>query len=176
MNMSLDGYCDHTEMNADDEIHKHYTELLRNSAAIVYGRKTFELMEFWPPLVKQPSGNKAMDEFAVVMDDIPKVVFSRTLTAVDWETARLATRDLAEEIADLRAQENGDVLVGSPSLIVALTRLKMIDEYQVAVQPVVIGRGLTLFKDIEERVDLNLIRTKTFTCGAVLLYYQPAYN
>lgn len=174
MNMTLDGYCDHTVMTADDEIHEHYAELLRNSGAAIYGRKTYQLMEFWPTLLKNPSGNKAMDDFAVAMDNIPKIVFSRTLKDLDWPTARLAKRDLKEEVLDLKQQETSPVVVGSPGLIAQATRLGLIDEYQLSVHPTVVGSGLTLFKDIKDRVDLKLINTKTFACGAVTLYYEPA--
>lgn len=173
MNMTLDGYCDHTVMSADDEIHDHYTELLRNSSAALYGRKTFQLMEFWPTLVKDPSGNKAMDDFAVVMDNIPKIVFSRTLKDLEWPTARLATKDLEDEVLDLKQQPGKPALVGSPGLIAELTRLGLVDEYQLSVHPAIVGSGLTLFKDITDRVDLKLINTKTFDCGAVTLYYEP---
>src|SRR3954468_22445625 len=96
INMTLDGFCDHTSMIADSEIHQHYNELLRNAGTLLYGRITYQLMEYWPTVVKNPTGNKAMDEFAVTMDNIPKVVFSRTLKNVEWETARLAKRDLKE--------------------------------------------------------------------------------
>jgi len=174
MNMTLDGYCDHTVMTADDEIHDHYTELLRNSGAALYGRKTYQLMEFWPTLLENPSGNKAMDDFAVAMDNIPKIVFSRTMKELDWPTAKLATRELEEEVLDLKREEGKPVLVGSPGLIAQLTRLALIDEYQLSVHPTVVGSGLTLFKDITDRVDLKLINTKTFDCGAVTLYYEPA--
>jgi dihydrofolate reductase len=174
MNMTLDGYCDHTAMGADDEIHEHYSNLLRDADAIIYGRKTYQLMEFWPPLVKNPSGNKATDEFAVVMDNIPKIVFSRTLKDLEWPTARLAKQGLKEEVLELKHQASKPVLVGSPSLIVALTQLGLIDEYQLSVHPTVVGKGLPLFGRISDRVDLNLLKTKIFGCGAILLYYEPA--
>lgn len=172
MNMTLDGYCDHTAMIADEEIHQHYTELLRNAGAVLYGRITYQLMEFWPPLVKDPSGNKAMDEFALAIDNIPKIVFSRTLKTLDWKTARLATRDLPEEISALREEPGQDIFVGSPGLIAACTRLGLIDEYQLNIQPTIAGSGLTLFKDISHRTDLKLVKTKTFACGAVTFYYE----
>lgn len=176
MNMTIDGYCDHTSMSADDEVHEHYTELLRDSGAALYGRKTFQLMEFWPPLVKNPTGNKAMDEFAVAMDSIPKIVFSRTLKELDWPTARLATRELNEEVLDLKRQEGKPVLVGSPGLISQLTRSSLIDEYQISIHPRVVGGGLTLFKGITDPVDLKLSKTKTFDCGAVTLYYEAKWH
>ncbi len=173
MNMTLDGFCDHTAMSADDEIHEHYRELLDNAGTALYGRKTFQLMEYWRSVLENPTGNKSMDDFAVSMDRIPKIVFSRTLKEIEWNTAKLATRDLKEEVLELRQQAVEDILVGSPSLIVALTQLGLIDEYQLGVHPTLVGSGLPLFKNITDRVDLKLLKTKTFGCGAVMLYYEP---
>ena len=172
MNMTLDGFCNHTAMIADDEIHQHYSELLRSAGTLLYGRITYQLMEYWPTVLKNPTGNKSMDEFAEVIDKIPKIVFSRTLKNVEWKTARLAKRDLKEEVLELRQEEGKDILVGSPGLIVALSQLNLIDEYQLGVQPTVLGSGLPLFKNIRDRIDLKLIKTKTFGCGAVMLYYK----
>ena len=171
MNMTLDGYCDHTAMSADDEIHQHYEELLSDAGAILYGRITYQLMEYWRSVVENPTGSKAMDDFAVTMDNIPKIVFSRTLEDVEWETARLATKDLKEEVLELKQQEGKDILVGSPSLIVACAQLGLIDEFQLGIHPAVVGSGLPLFKNITDRIDLKLLKTKTFGCGAVIHYY-----
>ena len=172
MNMTLDGFCNHTAMIADDEIHQHYSELLRSAGTLLYGRITYQLMEYWPTVLKNPTGNKSMNEFAEVIDKIPKIVFSRTLKNVEWKTARLAKRDLKEEVLELRQEAGKDILVGSPSLIVALSQLELIDEYQLGVQPTVLGSGLPLFKDIRDRIDLKLLKTKTFGGGAVMLYYE----
>lgn len=173
MNMTLDGFCDHTSMSADDEIHQHYDELLKSAGVALYGRKTYQLMEYWRSVVENPTGNKATDDFAATMDNIPKIVFSRTLKDVDWKTARFATKDLEVEVAELRQQPGKDILVGSPSLIVALTQLGLIDEYQLGLHPTVAGSGLPLFKNITDRIDLKLLKTKTFDCGAITLYYEP---
>ena len=176
MNMTLDGFCDHTAMIADDEIHQHYSDLLRSGGTVIYGRITYQLMEYWRSVVENPTGNRSTDEFAVTMDNIPKLVFSRTLKDVDWKTAKLAKSDLKEEVLELKRQAGKDILVGSPSLIVALTQLGLIDEYQLGVQPTVVGSGLPLFKNITDRVDLKLLKTKTFGCGAVIHYYQTTKN
>jgi dihydrofolate reductase len=174
INTTLDGFCDHTAVNADEELHQHYADLLRNAEAILYGRITFQLMEYWPTVVNNPTGNKATDEFAVIMDKIPKIVFSRTLKTLEWSTARLATGSLQEEATALKQQPGKDILVGSPSLIVALTQLDLIDEYQLCIHPVIAGTGLPLFKDLHHRVDLKLLKTKTFASGAKVLYYEPS--
>lgn len=173
INMTLDGFCDHTLIAPDDEIHQHYTDLLKTADIILYGRITYQLMEYWRPLVANPTGNASMDEFAVVMDDITKIVFSRTLKQVDWESAKLTVRNIEEEALALKQESGKDILVGSPSLIVALAKLNLIDEYQICVHPVIAGNGLPLFKNISERIDLKFIKNKIFSGGAVILYYEP---
>lgn len=174
INMTLDGFCDHTEVIADEEIHQHYTALLSSAGIILYGRITYQLMEYWIPFVKNPGGIKSMDEFAVTIDNIPKIVFSNTLENVEWKTAKLAKRDIKEEVIELKQQTGKDILVGSPSLIVALTNLSLIDEWQLCIHPIILGSGSkTLLKNINDRTNLNLLKTKTFSCGAIVLYYEP---
>ncbi len=174
INMTLDGFCNHTAMIADEEIHQHYSELLNNAGTLIYGRITYQLMEsYWPSVVKNPTGKKPMDEFAVAIDNISKIVFSRTLKNVDWRNTELKREVIKEEVLELKQQVGKNILVGSPSLIVALTQLDLIDEYQLGVQPIVLGSGLPLFKNIMDRFDLKLLKTKTFGCGAVMLYYEP---
>ena len=175
MNVTLDGFCDHTAMIADDEIHEHYNELLSDTGTLIYGRITYQLMEsYWPSVVKNPTGNKPTDEFAVIIDNISKIVFSRTLKKVDWKNTELKKEVIKEEVLELKQQAGKNILVGSPGLIVALTQLDLIDEYQLGVQPTIIGTGLPLFKNISDIVDLKLLKTKTFGCGAIMLYYKLA--
>ncbi len=173
MNMTIDGICDHTAGIANDELHQHYTDLLSNSGTILYGRITFQLMEYWQTVLKDPTGDKSTDEFAVAIDRIPKIVFSHTLDHVEWESTIVAKRDLKGEVLELKQQLGKDILVGSPSLIVSLTELHLIDEYQLCIHPVIAGNGLSLFKNISDRTVLKLIKTKTFDYGAVTLYYEP---
>lgn len=173
INMTLDGVCDHTAVNPDDEVHDHYTALLSSGDTILYGRTTFQLMEYWREVLENPTGNKATDDFAVIMDSISKVVFSRTLDTVDWKTARLATKSLDEEIRELKQLPGKDLFVGSPGLIVQAMNLGLVDELQLMIHPVIAGKGMQLFKDIHERIELKLVKTKTFGCGAVILYYEP---
>ena len=172
MNMTLDGFCNHEAGIADDEIHKHYNELLGNAGTLLYGRITYQLMEsYWPTVVINPTGNKPMDEFAVLIDNISKIVYSRTLQNVVWKNTTLKKEVIKEEILELKQQAGRNIVVGSPSLIVALTQFDLIDEYQLGVQPIVLGKGLPLFKNVKERVNLRLLKTKTFGCGVVMLYY-----
>ena len=177
MNMTLDGFCDHTAGIPDDEIHEHYNQLLSNADDLLYGRITYQLMEsYWPTIVKNPTGNKATDEFGILIDNIPKIVFSRTLKKVDWKNTTLKGEIIKDEIVELKQSQNGgskNMIVGSPGLIVALMQLDLIDEYQLCVHPIILGRGLRLFNNINDRINLKLLKTKTFACGAVILYYEP---
>jgi dihydrofolate reductase len=181
INMTLDGFCDHTVIIPDEEIHQHYADLLNSADTVLYGRITYQLMEYWPTVLKNPTGDKSTDEFAVAIDNITKIVFSHTLTnddpiTIGWKSARLAKRDLEEEVLELKQSRNygsKDIFVCSPSLIVACTKLNLIDEYQLCVHPVIAGSGLPLFKNISEKITLKLVKTKTFGSGAVTLYYEP---
>ena len=171
--MTLDGFCDHTAGIPDEEIHQHYAELLSNADAILYGRITYQLMQYWQTLVKNPSGEKSMDDFAMAIDKIPKIVFSHTLKNTEWESAKLANRAIEEEVLELKQQSGKDIFVGSRSLIIQLMKLNLIDEFQLCVHPVIAGKGLPLFENINDRTIFKLIKTKTFSGGAVILYYEP---
>ncbi|MVN20515.1 dihydrofolate reductase family protein [Mucilaginibacter arboris] len=173
INMTLDGFCDHTAIIPDEEIHQHYADLLSNADTILYGRITYQLMEYWRTLAKSPSGEKSMDDFAVVMDGIPKIVFSHTLKSVEWQSAKLSAQPVEELVLELKQQLGKDILVGSRSLIIQLMKLNLIDEYQLCVHPVVAGSGLLLFENIDGRTVFKLTKTKTFSSGAVTLYYEP---
>lgn len=173
INMTLDGFCDHTAILPDEEIHQHYTELLREGDAILYGRITYQLMQYWQTLIKNPSGEKSMDDFAMAIDKIPKIVFSNTLKNTDWDSAKLSNQPIEEEVLELKQQSGAAIFVGSRSLIIQLMRLNLIDEYQFCVHPVIAGGGLPLFENMNDRAVFKLIKTKTFSGGAVILYYEP---
>ena len=173
INMTLDGFCDHTAGIPDDEVHQHYTDLLSNADTILYGRITYQLMEYWRTLLENPSDEKSMNDFAIAIDKISKIVFSHTLKNVEWESAKLANRDIEEEVLELKQQSGKDIFVGSRSLIIQLMKLNLIDEYQLCIHPVIAGTGLPLFENIKDRTVLKLIKTKTFSGGAVTLYYEP---
>lgn len=171
--MTIDGFCDHTAGIPDEEIHQHYTELLGRGDAILYGRTTYQLMEFWRTLLKNPSTEKSMNDFAAAINKIQKIVFSRTIKNVEWESATLAKRELKEEVMELKQQSGKDIFVGSRSLIIQLINLGLIDEFQLCIHPVVAGKGLPLFENINDRTIFKLVKNKTFQNGAIILYYQP---
>ena len=173
INMTIDGVCDHTVGLPDEEIHQHYTDLLDNAGLILYGRITYQLMQFWQTLLKNPSGEKSMDDFAIAIDKIPKIVFSHTMKNTGWDSAKLADQPIEQEVLALQRQPGKDILVGSRSLIMQLMKLNLIDEFQLCVHPVVAGSGMPLFETMNDRTVFKLAKTKTFGGGAVTLYYEP---
>jgi dihydrofolate reductase len=172
INLTVDGFCDHTVLSSDEEIHQHYTELLNGADTILYGRITYQLMQYWQTLIKEPSGEKSMDDFARAIDKIPKIVFSHTLKNPEWNSAKLANQSIEEVVLELKQKAGKDILVGSRSLIVQLTNLNLIDEYQLCVHPIIVGKGLPLFEKINDRTVLKLLKTEIFNSGAILLYYK----
>ncbi len=172
-NTTIDGNCDHTAGIADQELHQHYADLLDNAGVLLYGRTTYQLMQYWQTLLKNPSGEKASDDFAKAIDKIPKIVFSYTLKSTDWETAELATNHIEVVIKELKQQSGKNIFIGSRSLIIQLMNLNLIDELQLCIQPVVAGKGLSLFENINDRTIFKLKKTKNFINGAIILYYEP---
>jgi dihydrofolate reductase len=173
INMSLDGYCDHDKMVADEEIHDHYTNLLGTGDIILYGRKTYELMEFWPPFLKNPSGQRSLDEFAIAINRIPKLVFSNTLKKLNWNTANLAQKNLEEEVNALKKENGKRIFVGSRSLMVQLLNLNLLEELQLCIHPVLLDKGLRLFDGLTHKQSLRQTNIQQFThSGAMIACYD----
>ena len=173
INMTLDGFFDHTAGIPDDEIHQHYTGLLDSADTVLYGRITYQLMEYWRTILDEPSDKKSMNDFAVAIDKIQKIVFSHTLKDVDWASAVLSDQSLEAKVLELKHQSGGDILVGSRSLIIQLMNLNLIDELQLCIHSVVSGGKLPLFENVNDRILLKLIKTKTISSNGVVLYYEP---
>jgi dihydrofolate reductase len=172
-NMTLDGVCDHTTGIADEGLHQHYSDLVDNAGVILYGRTTYQLMQFWQTLLQNPSGKKSMDDFAISIDKIQKLVFSNTLIDTGWKSAELAKSSLDEEVLELKQQAGKDILIGSRSLIIQLLNSNLIDELQICIHPIIEGKGLLLFDKITDRIMLKLIKTKSLSSGATVFYYEP---
>jgi len=175
-NMTLDGICDHTAGIADEGLHRHYAELIENGSIIFYGRTTYQLMQYWQELLKNPSGETSMDSFAITIDKIQKLVFSNTLQETGWDSAELANKPLIEEVTDRRKQSGKSILIGSRSLIIQLLNENLIDELQICIHPVIEGKGLVLFDQIKKKIALKLIKTKSLHSGATVFYYEPLRN
>jgi dihydrofolate reductase len=177
MSVSLDGFIegpdrDITWHEVDEEVHHHFNERLGAMSAFLDGRVTYELMAaFWPTADDDPDAPPPVAEFARIWRGMPKIVFSRTLERADWNTEVVHEVD-PDEIRKLKAQPGGDMAVGGADLAATFTRLGLIDEYSLYVNPVVLGAGTPLFAPTEKKVPLQLAETRQFTNGVVLLRYE----
>jgi dihydrofolate reductase len=138
---------------------------------LVFGRITYELMQsYWPT----PGAVRNDPLMAERMNNLPKVVFSRTLNEVSWNNTKLVKDGLEAEIRSLKIEPGPDIaILGSGSIVLQLTRAGLIDEYQFVVVPVVLGAGRTMFDGLKEKLTLKRTKTRTFGNGNVLLCYEP---
>ena len=175
INITADGYCNHTDMIADDELHKYFTRLLRNASLLLYGRITYQLMvPYWPDVARNQSDTETVNEFARVFDSLDMVVFSTTLKHVEGNKTRIVRANIAEEVLALKQQPGKDICVGSLSIASQLSERGLIDEYHFVVHPVVAGKGPRLFETVkpQDRIQLDLIGSETFQSGVVALHYR----
>ena len=173
---SLDGYIEgpHREIDwhmVDEELHSHFNQQLRGMGAFLDGRVSYELMAgFWPTADQDPDAPPTMAEFAGIWREMPKIVYSRTLERADWNTT--VVRDVVvDDVLELKAQPGGDMALGGANLADSFRRLGLIDEYWIYIHPVLIGGGTPLFKAADHRTPLQLVDTRRFGNGVVLLRY-----
>jgi dihydrofolate reductase len=170
---SLDGFFETPDKKldwvvTDAEFFDYAKAMLRSADTLLFGRATYEHMaNYWP--------TAPAEEVADKMNNLPKLVFSRTLQKVEWNNSRLAKENPPEEVSKLKKQPGHDMVVlGSATVASSLLEAGLVDEYRVILQPVLIGKGNFLFKDITERIQLKLISARTFGSGVVLLSYRKA--
>jgi len=139
--------------------------------ALLFGRVTYEMMaSFWPT----PAAMESMPAVAEGMNNMPKVVFSRTLEKAPWKNTKVVKGDVAAEVRKMRKESGpGMAILGSGSIVSQLAQAGLIDEFQIVVNPVVLGRGRTLFDGVKGKLPLKLIKTRAFANGNVVLYYEP---
>jgi dihydrofolate reductase len=175
INLTLDGCCDHTKFNPADDLLEHYTHLLRDDAGLlVYGRKTYQLMvPYWPDIAKSQSETKADIEFAQTFVSKKKIVFSRSLASAEDENTRIVRTNLRDEILKLKQEPGKSILVGGVDVPSQLMELGLIDEYRIAVMPIIVGEGRRLFEGVNlpEKLKLKLVESKIFKSGSVALRY-----
>jgi dihydrofolate reductase len=171
--MSLDGFFEgpNHELDwfvVDQEFFEYARDMLRGVDTILFGRKTYQHMaDYWP--------SAPAEEIADQMNNLPKIVFSRTLESAEWQNSTLVKNDAVAEISKLKQLPGKDmVILGSASLASFLLQQGLIDEYRVILNPVLLGSGRPLFQDVKQRLRLKLSRTKLFGSGVVVLYYQSA--
>ncbi len=173
INVTLDGCCDHRAILADEQLHRHASEILQQADALLFGRVTYEMMEAaWRPPA-QPGARPAwMEPFARTIDAARKYVVSSTLDRVDWN-AELVRGDLGKAVQRLKREPGSGLLVGGVKLPLALAELGLIDEYELVVHPRLAGHGPTLFAGLSKPLDLKLVGRLEFGSGAVALRYEP---
>ena len=173
INVSLDGFADHTAtVGPDDELHKFFSDLLDETEVALFGRVTYQLMEsYWPHAHKDPKATKGMLEFADKFNAVPKVVFSRTLQEANWNNTRLVRENMIEEVVNLKGRTRKNILLGGISICQEFIRLGIVDEYWIALHPVLVGKGRRLIDGLNNRANLKLLETRTFRLGVVALHY-----
>ncbi len=176
MSVSLDGFVETPKrsldwVRVDEEFHRVFNDEARAMSAFLYGRRMYELMSaYWPTAAIQPSVTPVEVEFARIWTATPKVVFSRTLEEVSWNS-RLVRDGAVEEVTRLKAQPGFDMDVGGPTLASAFIRAGLVDEYRLALHPVVLGGGTPFIPRLDDRLDLRLLEVRTFQSGVVYLRY-----
>ena len=181
--MSVDGYIagtngelDWMEWNWDDKLKQYVTDLTEPVDCIILGRKLAEgFIPYWTAVASDPddpqftAGRKFTDTY--------KVVFTKTLDNSPWNNTGLAKGGLAEEITGLKEQNGKDIIVyGGASFVSELIRYGLIDEYHLFINPTAIGNGLTIFRALDSKLNLRLVKATTFDCGIVVLHYEPKRN
>jgi dihydrofolate reductase len=176
MGVSLDGFIagrgGEIDWSApDEELHRFHNQQARETGAHLLGKRLYEEMRYWDTADQNPSLPDYALEFAHIWKDAPKIVFSRTLEEVEGN-ARLVRDDAGEEVARLKEQAGEDLSVGGAGLASSLIKLGLVDEYRLFVSPVVLGGGTPFFPALDERIDLELVETRTFGSRVVYVRYQ----
>jgi dihydrofolate reductase len=176
MSVSVDGYIeapggDLSWQLVDDEVHQHFNDVLSQMGGFLSGRRTYTLMaDFWPTADQDPDNAGPVAQFAGIWRDMPKTVYSRTLQHADWNTA--VVRDVEPEaVRRLASTTPGDLALGGAEVASAFLEHGLVDEARLYVHPVVLGAGTALFAPNGPGATLDLLETRTFGNGVVLLHY-----
>ena len=176
MGVSLDGFIAGPDGEIDwsapdEELHRFHNQQTRELGAHLCGRRLYEVMLYWETAGENTSAAEHELEFARIWKQLPKIVFSTTLETVEGN-ARLVRDGVAEEVARLKEQSDKDVAVGGAGLASTLIKLGLVDDYRLFVNPVVLGGGTRYFPALEDRIDLELVETRTFGSRVVYVRYR----
>jgi dihydrofolate reductase len=180
MNITLDGFVSGSDSELDwhfqswnEEMAQSLTQQLNKADTILLGRITYKAMAaYWPTSTCDPFFPREDIAFAEMMNGYSKIVFSKTLKKTHWNNSRLIKGNIEYEIAQLKHQQGKDIIIyGSNQLVSALVEFGLIDECQVWIHPVILGNGKPLFKNLHEKLDMKLLKIKTFRSGVVMLNY-----
>ncbi|MCE9598852.1 MAG: dihydrofolate reductase family protein [Spirochaetia bacterium] len=179
MHVSLDGYVAGIDgaldwISFDGELQEKADEIVRNVGSPMYGRVTYQMMEnYWPTVLKNPDSSKREVEHANWVENVQKIVFSKTLQKAEWNNTLLIKDNIPEELSKLKQQPGKDLVIfGSPSLSHYLMSLNLIDAYQLTINPVLLGKGIPLFKNIENKTPLKLAHSDKLKSGVLVNYYE----
>jgi dihydrofolate reductase len=178
MGVSLDGFIAGPDGEIDwsapdEELHRFHNRQTRELGGHLCGRRLYEVMRYWETAEEDPSLPEHELEFARIWKDTPKIVFSKTLEKVEGN-ARLVRDGVAEEVAKLREQPGKDLAVGGAALASTLMKLGLIDECRLFLSPVLLGGGTPYFPALDERINLELVETRTFGSRVVYVRYRRA--
>jgi dihydrofolate reductase len=178
LNVSLDGFADHTvAVVADDELHDFAREMLERADTVALGRVTYELLAaYWPDARNDRRATPGMLRFADQINAARKVVFSKSLKNVYWPNSRLITDDAVSEVRRMRQEVGRDIAIGGLKLTRALLQQGLIDEFCLMVQPVVMGRGRRLFEGDPNPKEFRLVETQQLRSGVVVLRYDTGMD
>ena len=182
MHLSLDGFAAGPNgeldwISYDTELEQYAEEIVSTVGAALYGRVTYHMMEYWRTVLTNPAATKHEIDHAHWIENIPKIVFSKSLDKVEWNNTRLIKDNIAAEILKLKQQPGKDLVIfGSPSLAQTFMQLDLIDAYQLTVNPVVLGSGIPLFNQIKDKIKLKLLASRTLSSGVLGLHYETLRN
>jgi dihydrofolate reductase len=176
--VTLDGFIEGPQreldwVNADDELHDFYTDLLRTGDLVLFGRVTYELMvNYWPMAPTDPKASESMKRFANTLNPLRKLVYSKTLNSVGWNSQVVETFN-PKDILELKSQTGKNILLsGGATMAQAFFNNGLVDEYIPVIQPVVIGSGKALFGGLEKSLNLSFLSSQRFRSGAVAIRYK----
>jgi dihydrofolate reductase len=185
MTLSIDGYFEGPNHDlswhlVDDDFNRYAIEQLKETDLIIFGRRTYQLMEAsWPKAAEDPTTSQDNVEIARLIDHTNKIVFSKTLDKViekeNWRNIQLRHDFNPDEIRGLKEQTGKSISVGGSEMALSFIRAGLIDEYRFMIAPVVLGAGTKIFEGLVNRLDLKLIKTREFDSGNVLLCYEPLH-
>ncbi|ODQ94031.1 dihydrofolate reductase family protein [Mycolicibacterium holsaticum] len=176
-NVSVDGYIADAQGSIDwsepsEELHQYWNDFERETALSLYGRRLYELMSaYWPTADDAPDATPLIVDFARIWRDMPKVVFSRTLTSVDWNS-RLERGDPVEVARKLKAETDGQLEVAGATLAAPIVAAGLVDEFRIVLAPTAVGGGTPFLPTLPSWISLRLLENRTFPGGTVLLRYE----
>jgi dihydrofolate reductase len=176
MTVSLDGYIADPDgainwTAPDEELHRFHNQRVRETGTQLFGRRLYETMLVWETIDQDPTTSDVMLEFAEIYKELPKLVFSTTLDSVIGN-ATLETGDPGPVVERLKQQSGKDIAVGGAGLASTLMQLDLIDEYLVFIAPVILGGGTPYFADLDHRLQLELVETRTFASSIIYARYR----